>query len=370
MAKWLCFVVATLFLVPIGINRINEKTIISNERNVECNDAIHLFTSDIRFIIKMKNYPPVALTNGSYEGIIGKEIVFDASSSYDPNGGALQYRWDFDNDGVYDTPWLRKAKVKHVYYEPYDGYVKLQVKDEYDAIDECVARVIVKNDIQTTGEVDQKQEKVDGYVRVYEDKFFAQSFKPSKCGLDGIDLLVARKGIVSSERENNAEKIISKLVSLFARFFHKNSRFVSALGETIRIKASKSSSIARTNSLFLGDLVVGIYGKLGDIYLDEEVRNSLVFETRIPPDRISRTATWIHIDLDVELHWNKTYYIIVYQDGGNQYQYYKWYYGTGNPYENGSFYEEENYNWQCRKTKTETSALEHMDMQVVRNQMA
>ncbi len=366
MEKWLCFAIAMLFLVPIGING-KEKEMngnisidnLNNENVIHHSDFIsHLFYAKhhsiisnliYRILIKMKNYPPVALIK-EIHGIVGKPVVFDASPSYDPNGDRLYYRWDFDNDGVYDTKWLRNAKVEHVYYEPYDGYVKLKVSDDKGATDECVAKVIIKN-AATTGEVDQKQEKVDGYVRVYEDKFFAQSFKPSKCGLDGIDLLVARKGIVSSGQENNAGKVVSKLMNLFARFFHKNNRFISALSETIRIKASKFSSIARTNSLFLGDLVVGIYGKLGDIYLDKEVRNSLVFETRIPPDRISRTVTWIHIDLDVELHWNKTYYIVVYQDGGNQYQYYKWYYGTGNPYENGSFYEEENYNWNWRENK-------------------
>ena len=49
------------------------------------------------------------------------------------------------------------------------------------------------------------------------------------------------------------------------------------------------------------------------------------------------------------MHWNKTYYIVVYQEGGNEFNYYKWYYGTGNPYENGSFYMEENYNWQWQE---------------------
>ena len=102
-------------------------------------------------------------------------------------------------------------------------------------------------------------------------------------------------------------------------------------------------------NLFLGDLVVAVYGELGDIFTDESVRNSLVFETRIKAEEIERKEKWIHISFDVELHWNKTYYIVVYQEGGNEFNYYKWYYGIGDPYKNGSFYSEENYNWQWQE---------------------
>lgn len=49
----------------------------------------------------------------------------------------------------------------------------------------------------------------------------------------------------------------------------------------------------------------------------------------------------------MELHWNRTYYIVVYQDGGNQWNYYKWYYGTGNPYDRGKAYSSSwSSNWQ------------------------
>ena len=53
--------------------------------------------------------------------------------------------------------------------------------------------------VSTSGEVDQSQEKTDGYVKIYQQYWYAQSFKPSKCGLDGIDLLIARHGIAINE---------------------------------------------------------------------------------------------------------------------------------------------------------------------------
>ena len=119
MAKWLCFAIVVILLIPAtGANekRMNEKDENSMNGNgmQHFNDFHHSFFSDFihKFLIKMKNYAPVALINGSYEGRIGEPIIFDASSSYDPNGDRIYYRWDFNNDGTYDTKWLRSAKDK------------------------------------------------------------------------------------------------------------------------------------------------------------------------------------------------------------------------------------------------------------------
>ncbi|MCD6572748.1 MAG: caspase family protein, partial [Thermoplasmata archaeon] len=41
---------------------------------------------------------------------------------------------------------------------------------------------------------------------------------------------------------------------------------------------------------------------------------------------------------ETELDPRETYYIVVYQTGGSEWQYYKWYYGSGDPYDRGSSY--------------------------------
>ncbi|MCD6572582.1 MAG: PKD domain-containing protein, partial [Thermoplasmata archaeon] len=149
MAKWLCFVIVAILLIPnIGMSEkgMDEK----DKNNMKENEVQHfndfrhsLFSNFIhRIFLKMKNYSPVALMNGNYEGMAGKSIVFDASSSYDVNGDALQYRWDFDNDGIYDTPWMMSPRIAHTYHTPYNGFVRLQVSDE-KFTDECIARVMV-----------------------------------------------------------------------------------------------------------------------------------------------------------------------------------------------------------------------------------
>jgi len=50
-----------------------------------------------------------------YTGTPGENITFDGSLSSDPEGTDLDYRWDFDGDGTYDTEWLENATVIHAY---------------------------------------------------------------------------------------------------------------------------------------------------------------------------------------------------------------------------------------------------------------
>ncbi|HEC81691.1 MAG TPA: PKD domain-containing protein, partial [Thermoplasmatales archaeon] len=149
------------------------------------------------------NMAPIALAGSFYQGVVGKPVVFDASSSYDPDGKSLWYRWDFDDDGVWDTSWITSKKVKHVYLTAFEGYVRLEVKDVYGVTDTGSARVVITLGI--TGDVDQSQEKSDGYVKIYENHYFAQSFKPSKCKLTGLDIYIGRKGFTSEETDSNGD---------------------------------------------------------------------------------------------------------------------------------------------------------------------
>ncbi len=75
------------------------------------------------------NLPPIADANGSYQGYAGLPITFDASSSTDPNNDPLQYRWDFDDDDIWDTGWLTTSTTTHIWNNDYEGIIKLGVND-------------------------------------------------------------------------------------------------------------------------------------------------------------------------------------------------------------------------------------------------
>ena len=77
-----------------------------------------------------ENVPPVADLGGPYFGYVGIEIKFDASDSTDYNGDNLEYRWDFDNNGIWDTSWSNDPTATHTYLEDYSDMVMVEVSDD------------------------------------------------------------------------------------------------------------------------------------------------------------------------------------------------------------------------------------------------
>ena len=99
--------------------------------------------SDLKYAKKTNggNQPPIADAGGPYSGEIGEPILFDASGSYDPDGEIVGYRWDWTNDGSWDTGWLSSPTKTHTYNSEFHGQVKLEVKDDEDATDTDTANV-------------------------------------------------------------------------------------------------------------------------------------------------------------------------------------------------------------------------------------
>ena len=76
------------------------------------------------------NKHPIANITGPNSGYVNQTLVFYAYYSYDPDGYIVGYRWDFENDGVYDTDWLEDFQVTCNYSSPGNYSIRLQVKDD------------------------------------------------------------------------------------------------------------------------------------------------------------------------------------------------------------------------------------------------
>ena len=87
---------------------------------------------------------PVADADGPYTGYEGLVTMFDGSASSDADGDPLEYRWDFDNDGVWDTEWSSSPTASHTWYDDHSGTVVLQVNDGH-MLDIATASVTVTN---------------------------------------------------------------------------------------------------------------------------------------------------------------------------------------------------------------------------------
>lgn len=79
------------------------------------------------------NKKPIADITGPDTGYVNEYINFSAQYSYDPDGEITGYRWDFNNDGLFDTDWTEDTLATYTYFIPGNYSVKLQVTDDDDA---------------------------------------------------------------------------------------------------------------------------------------------------------------------------------------------------------------------------------------------
>ncbi|MBI1743274.1 DUF4384 domain-containing protein [Candidatus Acetothermia bacterium] len=78
--------------------------------------------------------PLASFTYAPLNPIVGQAVMFDASSSSDPDGDSIiQYLWDFNSDGIFDAAGVR---VSRVFNNPGAPRVTLRVMDSRGALGE------------------------------------------------------------------------------------------------------------------------------------------------------------------------------------------------------------------------------------------
>ncbi len=92
------------------------------------------------------NLPPSATLKLYFRN--GFYATLDASGSADPEAGPLQYRWDFDYDGVWDTKWMDKGTVEFGYPEVGLYTAKVAVRDDPGAIAFALTQLEVLDDYE------------------------------------------------------------------------------------------------------------------------------------------------------------------------------------------------------------------------------
>ncbi|MCX6223818.1 MAG: hypothetical protein NTV01_03565 [Bacteroidia bacterium] len=72
-------------------------------------------------------------------------IIMDASASTDPDNPdkPLQYRWDWDDNQVWDTEWLSDPQTEHIFQQEYIHFVRLQIRSFRGLTNDTVQRLRV-----------------------------------------------------------------------------------------------------------------------------------------------------------------------------------------------------------------------------------
>jgi outer membrane protein assembly factor BamB len=79
-------------------------------------------------------------------GTVDTQFHVDASTSsdYEDSIDALVFRWDWENDGTYDTDFTSGKENSHIYPDTGSYVIKLQVKDTADSTNETTQNVTVE----------------------------------------------------------------------------------------------------------------------------------------------------------------------------------------------------------------------------------
>ncbi|MDY6837598.1 MAG: PKD domain-containing protein [Thermodesulfobacteriota bacterium] len=113
--------------------------------------------------VEVSNYPPVADAGGPYTADEGAEATLDGSASWDPEGDALTYAWDLDNDGEYDD--AVGATPTYVWADNGSYPVGLSVSDSL-LTDAATATVTVYNVAPSVGPITAPQDPVEVNVEI------------------------------------------------------------------------------------------------------------------------------------------------------------------------------------------------------------
>jgi len=171
---------STEWTMKVDVNHFGADPIRS-QRWVD-SDGTHLGLATIGQILigSECNQPPKANGGGPYAGTEGSPITFNASGSSDPNGDALTFTWDFENDGVDDLT-TSSPTAAHTYPDDFTGKAKLTVSDGKEK-DSTTVDVTVSNVAPTV--------LLDLVTGAGEGDFVYLQFRVTDPGADTVDLAV------------------------------------------------------------------------------------------------------------------------------------------------------------------------------------
>lgn len=101
----------------------------------EARSRVNVSLEDPRLLVSFRCLPD-SVTNDT-------PIIMDASASSDLDypDKPLWYRWDWDNDQIWDTEWLSNPKIEHIFEDERILFVRLQVRSFRNLTNESAMKI-------------------------------------------------------------------------------------------------------------------------------------------------------------------------------------------------------------------------------------
>ena len=147
-------------------------------------------TASVQVEVLHTNHPPQANAGVMYKGVVGEPLALDGSFSSDPDvEDTLQYRWDIDGDGEFDTDWSNDPRYTATYSEAFFGELTLEVRDLYRGLPSGeVSRATVLVRIVSVQSLQ---------VYVFDDVDGNGVMDDGELGIPGVEIVAAGKTLVT-----------------------------------------------------------------------------------------------------------------------------------------------------------------------------
>jgi len=102
-------------------------------------------TTTTRTVTAQNRAPSASFTATPSAAPTGTQIAFNGSASSDPDGTIVEYTWDLDGNGTYETAGFGKATTSAAYAKPGTRTVGLQVTDSNGAKATTTRTIVIEN---------------------------------------------------------------------------------------------------------------------------------------------------------------------------------------------------------------------------------
>lgn len=144
--------ISRIYIDGIELTNIS-KSNLNNPYQINCGYIWNNYSSTTRWydcvvindsLIGIQNNPPTVDAGGPYYVNEGYSVIVSATG-YDPDGDALSYAWDLNNDGIFESPGKSVTFSAAALDGPAVVTISVLVTDEYGATATDIAYVYVEN---------------------------------------------------------------------------------------------------------------------------------------------------------------------------------------------------------------------------------